>query len=112
MRMAGISDPGPSTSSARRKFRRTSLRSIEIASLNSTSTRASVAIAWSAGECSSRSKTPIPNGPSAAPRSRKMATCGTPVRSTTPDSSEATRMTIPMRAMVAVNVSTVMGGEY
>ena len=49
MSTAGMSDPGPSTSSARRELRLTSRRSMEIASLNRTSTSASVAIAWSAG---------------------------------------------------------------
>ena len=106
---AGMSDPGPNTSIASRALRRTSFRSSEIASLNRTSTRPRVAIACNAGEFRSRSKTPRPNGPSTAPSRRKIATCGMPVRSTTPDSSDETRMTIPMSATVAVKLSRVIG---
>ena len=57
------------------------------------------------GDSSENSTTPSPAGPSMAPRRRKIATWGTPDRSTAPDSSEATMMTTPMSASAATKGS-------
>ncbi len=79
--------------------------STPMASVNSTSTSASVAMTWSIGESSVSSTTPKPAGPSAAPTSRKIATSGSPVRSTAPESRDEMMMTIPTRARSAVKPS-------
>src|SRR5205823_7043603 len=48
-----------------------------------------------------------PDGPSTRPRSRKIATCGKPVRSTQPESKDETRTTIPISARVAGKCSSM-----
>ena len=105
MSAAGRIVPGPRMSSASRRCSRTSPMSTEMASLNSTSTRASVARTSSDSDSSENSTTPRPAGPSMAPRRRKIATWGTPDRSTAPDSSEAAMMTTPMSASAATKGS-------
>jgi hypothetical protein len=73
------------------------------ASLNRTRVKPRTERTFSAGESSPTSRTLRPDGPSAAPRRRKTATSGTALRSSRPDSSEATMMTMPMTAIVATN---------
>ena len=109
--VAGSSVPGPRMASARRRRRRTSPTSIAIASLKSTSTSPSVAITLSVGDSRVRSTRPSPDGPSAAPTRRKIATCGRPVRSTAPERSDEIRITIPIRASAAVRDSCVIDGS-
>ena len=57
------------------------------------------------GESSESSTRPRPAGPSSAPSRRKIATWGSPIRSTAPDSSEATMMTMPISASAATKGS-------
>ena len=102
----------PRMSAASRRCWRSSPMSTPMASLNSTSTRPSVAITCSAGESSVSSTSPSRPGPSSAPTSRKIATCGRPVRSTAPERSDETMMTIPISARTAVKLSWVMSDKY
>ena len=108
---AGSSVPGPRISAARRRCCLSSPMSSPMASPNSTSTRPSVAMTWSDGDSRVSSTRPSPEGPSMVPSSRKMATCGSPVRSTTPERSDATITTMPMSASTAVKLSWVMSSS-
>ena len=112
MSAAGIRVPGPRISSASRRRCRSSPKSTPIASLKSTSNRPTVAMTWSVGDSSDRSTSPSPAGPSTAPTSRKIATWGSPVRSTAPERSAETRITMPTRASVAANCSWLIGLKY
>ena len=80
-----------------------------MASLKSTSTRPSVAITCERGRVE-RERRPGRGPRARAPRrrSRKMATWGRPVRSTAPERSDETRMTMPISASVAARLSRVM----
>src|SRR5918999_1463155 len=93
---------------------RRALRSIT----GSVDASASVASAWRTGESSRMSATPSPAGPSTAPRARKTATRGAPLRSRAPETSDATTMTMPTSAIVVAKCSTAqtyvsdgLGGE-
>ena len=105
MSTAGRMVPGPRITAASRRCSRTSPVSTAIASVKSTRSRPSVAMTWSDSESSGMSTRPRPAGPSRAPNRRKMATWGSPERSTAPESSDETRMTRPIRARVATKVS-------
>ncbi len=59
----------------------------------------------SEGESSPSSIRPRPAGPRPAPRRRKIATWGRPLRSIAPESNEQTTMTMPTRASSAVKFS-------
>src|SRR5688500_9881306 len=98
--------PGPSTRPASRRCCRTSLRSSDTASVNSTSTSDTVATTRSSGDPASASSNSKPIGPISAPMPRNTATCGTPVRSTQPDSRAETMITAPTRASIARKGST------
>ena len=108
VRAAGSSVPGPRIRAASRRCWRISPMSTPMASVKSTSSRPRVAMTWSDGESRERSTRPRPAGPSAAPSSRKIETCGSPERSTAPDISEERMMTMPIRASRALKLSWVM----
>ena len=106
---AGSRVPGPRISAARRCCCLTSAMSTPMASLKSTRTRPRVAMTCSEGESSPSSIRPSPAGPRPAPRRRKIATWGRPVRSIAPERSELTMMTMPTRASSSVKLSWGMG---
>src|SRR6185369_15250640 len=78
------------------------------ASVNKTRVKLSVATTRKTGDSSVMLNTPNPKGPSAAPIAIKTATHGSPVLSTSPDSSAETMMTIPIKARPATNCSAVI----
>ncbi len=112
IRIAGSRVPGPRMTAVSLRCRRTSPKSTRIASVKSTSSRPMVAITSTDSDSSGSSTRARPAGPSSAPKTRKIATCGKPTRSTAPESSEATRITSPIRASAEMKVSWAIAVQY
>jgi hypothetical protein len=97
--------PGPRTTRASLRCRRTSARSTDTASVKRTRTRLSVATSARIGESGLKSRSPRPWGPSRVPTPRNSATSGRPTRSKIPESDAAVRMTRPRRPSRAAKVA-------
>ena len=103
--VAGTSVPGPSSRQSMRRRGRSCFVSSVTASLKRSSASPSIASEWSAGEWNPTSAMPNPHGPMAAPRRRKIATNGKPLRSITPESRDAMTMTMPISATDVTKLS-------
>ena len=100
--------PGPNNRNANAPRLRTSAMFNETASVKSTKVRLRIAATRNAPESKPMFKTPRPAGPNAAPKARKTATCGSPLRSISPDSRAEMTMTTPMTASAPTKVSVVI----